>query len=69
MDKQKFKSRWESNDNGGGITFDHIAGCAISWGLYSKPKVHPMDAVRYSVLKAAGVNDVEDYNPDNFDDE
>lgn len=30
MTKEEFKVRWESNENGGGITFNDIANCAIS---------------------------------------
>lgn len=33
MTKEKFKKRWESNDNGGGITYEDIAKCAIKWGI------------------------------------
>jgi hypothetical protein len=52
--KEEFKKLWESGDEGGGITFDDIADCAISWGLYSKPMIHPILDVRDAVLKAAG---------------
>ena len=63
MTKDEFKKRWESNDNGGGITFNDIAECAVAWGVCSKPKVRPMDEVRYLVLKAAGTNDYEEFAP------
>lgn len=63
MTKQEFKSRWESNDNGGGITFDDIADCAVSWGINKYPRTSPIYTVRYSVLKAAGTIDAEDFNP------
>jgi len=53
MTKQEFKQRWESNDEGGGITYDDIADCAVTWGLYSRPKVHPIDDVKHAVLLAA----------------
>lgn len=33
MTKQEFKVRWESDANGGGITFNDIANCAGSWGV------------------------------------
>lgn len=63
MTKQEFKSRWEGDDNGGGINFDDIAECAVRWGVSSRPKTSPMDAIRYRVLKAAETCDAEDYAP------
>lgn len=63
MTKQEFKKRWESNDNGGGITHDDIAECAIAWGIYHRPKINPLGLVRYNVLKAAGIGDCEDFKP------
>lgn len=57
MTKEEFKTRWDSNDEGGGITFDDIAECAVKWGLYSKPKIHPMNEVSKAVLEKAGVSD------------
>lgn len=33
MTKAQFKKRWDSNEDGGGITFDDIARCAVEWGL------------------------------------
>lgn len=56
MTKEEFKTRWESNDNGGGITFDDVADCAKDWGLYSNPRIHPMDEVLNTVLTEAGVD-------------
>lgn len=67
MTKGQFRRRWESNDEGGGITHDDIARCATAWGLYSTPRVHPMSDVRYAVLKAAGVNDAEEFAPQEED--
>ncbi len=61
MNKKEFKKLWESDDNGGGITFDDVANCAREWGLYDRPKIHSIDSVLYSVLVAAKVNDAEDY--------
>jgi hypothetical protein len=61
MTKNQFKKRWESNDAGGGITYDEIADCAVAWGIASKPRIMPIDKVRYAVLKAANVDDAEDY--------
>ena len=68
MTKEKFKQRWESNDDGGDITFDDIADCAVAWGLFRTPRTSHIDLVRYRVLKAADVMDAESYNPDNFED-
>jgi len=68
MNKQEFKEKWESSANGGGITFDDIAECAKSWGIASTPRVMKIYHVRYMVLKAAGTNDCEEFNPE-VDDE
>lgn len=68
MTKQEFKNRWESSDDGGGITFDEIAKCAVEWGINSRPKTSSIHKVMYAVLKAANTNDFEEYNPANFED-
>lgn len=64
MTKEEFKKRWESDERGGGITNEDCADCAKAWGLFSKPRIHPIDSVVYAVAKAAGCIDVEDFNPD-----
>ena len=64
MTKHEFKTRWDSNENGGGLTFNDIANCAKSWGLFSTPRIHQIDVVRYIVLKAADTNDCEDFKPE-----
>ena len=64
MTKQEFKQRWESNDNGGGITFDDIAECAKVWGISSTPRILQIDRVRYMVLKAEGTDDAEEFAPE-----
>lgn len=61
MTRNEFKKRWESDDEGGGITFDDIADAAIAWGISSSPKAMPILKVRYLVLAAAGTNDAEEY--------
>lgn len=66
MTKEEFKIRWESSDDGGGITFDDIANCAVNWELIALPKLKPMAKVLYAVLNAANTNDFEEYNPANF---
>lgn len=55
MTRSNFKKRWESDDNGGGITFDDVAECAKAWELFSTPRIHPMPNVTAAVLSAAGV--------------
>ena len=69
MTKEEFKTRWESNDSGGNITFDDIAECAIAWHLCSTPRTMQINKVRYMVLKAANTNDAEDFNPTNESEE
>ena len=64
MTKAEFKQRWESNDDGGGITFDDIAKCAVRWGIFTTPKIHPISAVRYSVLFAANTVDAYEFDPE-----
>ena len=54
MTKAQFKKRWNSNKDGGGITFDDIAQCAIDWKLVQNPRIQPIDKVVNMVLKAAG---------------
>lgn len=49
MDKEEFKARWETED-GGGITFDDIAECAIEWGLFSSPRTLPIFKVANAVM-------------------
>jgi hypothetical protein len=63
MTKEEFKARWESTDNGGGITFDDIADSAVKWGIAKTPRIMQIDKVRYMVLKAAKTNDAEEYAP------
>jgi hypothetical protein len=64
MTKDEFKKRWESNDDGGGITYDDIADCAKAWGLFRTPRTSQIDVVRYRVLKAANTVDAEEYAPE-----
>jgi len=56
MTKEEFKIRWESNENGGGITYEDIANCAKEWGLYDRPKTCDMGQVTESVLKFANTS-------------
>ena len=57
MTKAQFKKRWNSNEDGGGITFDDIAQCAVEWGLVQNPRIHRIDMIVNMVTKAAGCND------------
>lgn len=69
MTKSQFKKRWESSEDGGGLTFDDIADCAKAWGIAATPRTRPINVIRYRVLKMAGVRDAEDYNPASVDEE
>jgi hypothetical protein len=62
MTKDEFKKRWESDEDGGGITFNDAADCAVAWGLMTSPRTKPIHKVLYTVLKAAGTVDAEEYN-------
>lgn len=61
--KIDFKRLWESDDNGGGITFDDIADCAVAWGISNTPRICNIYEIRYKVLVAASTNDAEEFNP------
>lgn len=63
LSKEAFKARWESNANGGGITFNDIADCAVAWGVIRAPKAAPIAEVSHQVLKAAGCVDAKAYAP------
>lgn len=63
MTKSEFKNRWESDENGGGITFDDIAKCAEDWGIARYPRTRPINVIRYQVLKVADVYDAEEFRP------
>jgi hypothetical protein len=61
MTKDEFKKRWESNDNGGGITYEDIANCAVEWGVSRSPRTQEIGMIRYRVLKAAQTVDCEEF--------
>lgn len=63
MTKEEFKTRWESSENGGGLTYNDAADCYIAWGLGSSPCSKPMDAVLYAVLQTASVVDADEWKP------
>ena len=54
MNKEEFKERWESDEEGGGITYDDIAKCAEDWGLYDRPRTKDMQTVAKKVVEASG---------------
>lgn len=54
MTKEEFKKRWESSENGDGITFKDFAECAIAWNISSTPQIRPMLKIANQVLVAAG---------------
>jgi len=68
MTKEEFKIRWESDEDGGGISFGDVADCAREWGLSSNPKTSDMMKTLNTVLESAGIdpkahleNEGEDY--------
>lgn len=67
LSKEEFKTLWESNDQGGGITNKMVADCAKEWGLFSSPYTCQMDFVKYRVLRAAETEDCESFNPETWD--
>jgi hypothetical protein len=69
MTKEEFKARWESTPNGGGITIDEIADCAVAWGISQQPRCSRMDRIIYLVVKAANTIDCEEFNPELNQDE
>lgn len=54
MTREEFRERWDGDANGGGITNNDVADCAVAWGLYTTPRICPMDEVKAAVLKEAG---------------
>lgn len=57
MTKKEFAKRWDSDEDGGGITYEEIADCAIAWGITSHPRRQPMDYVASRVVAASGARD------------
>lgn len=57
MSRTEFKNRWESNERGGGITFDDVADCYAAWGLGDRPRTMSMSLVLSRVLADAGIDD------------
>lgn len=57
MTKEEFAARWDSDDSGGGITFDEVADCAKSWGLFGQPKSMEIEHVLKRVVESSGAKD------------
>lgn len=67
MTKQEFKTRWESDENGGGITFDDIANCAKAWGISQFPRCSPIHRITHLVLTAANTVDCDEWSEEEDD--
>ena len=65
MTREEFKARWDASSDDTGLTYNDVAECAKEWGFMENPKTRPLSLVLYAVLKEAGVEDAEDYNPVN----
>ena len=59
MTKEEFKKKWDSNENGGGITNNDVAQCCIDWGLCSSPYTYPINEIIRLVTSYANTNDKE----------
>lgn len=57
MTKEEFAKRWDSDEEGGGITYEEIAECAISWGVSSRPRTTNMRKLAKRVVEASGAED------------
>ena len=57
MTREEFKKKWESNEDGGGITNEDVANCYIEWGLGNSPYTKPIDYVIWRVCESANTND------------
>lgn len=54
MTREEFADRWDSDESGGGITYDDIADCAKAWGLYRRPRTANMEKVVERVVSESG---------------
>ena len=57
LTKEQFKELWESNDEGGGITFKDITDCAKAWGISDRPTIKSIDSILNQVLLVAGCDE------------
>ena len=65
MTEQEFIDRWNSDNEGGGITYDDVADCAQKWGLVQRPRISPIDSVLAIVLKHLGLENPSEDNDEN----
>jgi len=68
LTKAEFARRWDSDDEGGGITFNDIADCAVAWGITSRPYTQRIDTVASQVVAASGALDPYDADESTEDD-
>lgn len=61
MTKAEFKKKWDSDET---ITYDDCAKCAVEWGLCAMPQKMRLDSVLNMVLRAAGIEPIQDDNID-----
>ena len=54
MTRAEFAERWDKDEHGDGITINEIAECAVAWGLYDSPRIHPIREVSLAVVKESG---------------
>lgn len=54
MTREEFAARWDSDEDGGGITVNEIADCAKAWGVFTTPRIHPIRVVINAVVKESG---------------
>jgi hypothetical protein len=52
LTKEKFKELWDAPEDN--ISMQDVAECAVAWGLYTKPKSHPLNEVLAAVMEYAG---------------
>lgn len=64
MTREEFKTRWEKDTSGGGITWEDISKCYVEWGLGQRPKTQKMETVGNQVLGAAGIAPYFDVDED-----
>lgn len=57
MTKEEFKQKWESNENGGGITNQDIARLYTEWKLGTSPYTKTITYVIWRVCEEANTND------------
>ncbi len=66
MTVEEFKMRWDSDDDGGGITNDDCADCSVKWGLCSQPRTKTIHQIRAMVTKHANTEDKEYWQKEGY---